>query len=64
LVSKLTSVSKDESKVTELLQEAQLADNEWKEYVHFSPNHYTRVLLAVTKEFSLMLLCWNKGQAT
>lgn len=47
-----------------LLNEARFAKHEWDEYVHFSERRYQRVLLAFDENFSLVLNCWNKSQAT
>jgi cysteine dioxygenase len=47
-----------------LLNDARFAKQEWDEYVHFSERRYQRVLLAFDENFSLVLNCWHKQQAT
>lgn len=61
-----TGVPKDvrNEQLCHLLNDARFAKQEWDEYVHFSERRYQRVLLAFDENFSLVLNCWNKQQAT
>jgi cysteine dioxygenase len=55
----------DMNKIVEiLLKRLHLKDNEWKELCHFDLHRYSRSLMALDKEYSMMLLCWNCKQAT
>lgn len=35
---------------------------EWRQYATWDQEHFTRVLLASTDHFSMVLTCWDKGQ--
>ena len=45
------------------LDRVHFIQSEWTEYVHFSDHNYTRMLLTLNDEFSLMLICWNPNQS-
>jgi len=47
-----------------LLERLVFNESQWKEFVHFDKYRYTRSLVALDSNFSLMVLCWNKGHAT
>jgi len=54
----------DPTHIQNLLRDTEINEEEWKEYVHFSPNRFTRFLLAFNEMVSVMLICWYKGQKT
>jgi cysteine dioxygenase len=35
---------------------------DWRRYIKFNDEHYTRNLIYKEKDFELLLLCWKKGQ--
>eukprot|EP01098_Paradermamoeba_levis_P006953 TRINITY_DN2886_c0_g2_i1.p1 TRINITY_DN2886_c0_g2~~TRINITY_DN2886_c0_g2_i1.p1 ORF type:complete len:818 (-),score=190.86 TRINITY_DN2886_c0_g2_i1:222-2675(-) len=37
---------------------------EWRKYIHFEKARYTRNLVGYDQKFTLLLLCWDKGQAS
>ena len=47
-----------------ILSATHLSPSEWQQYIHFDPHRYTRNLLALTPEFSLLLRCWSPNQRT
>jgi cysteine dioxygenase len=51
-------------KVQATLNRVHFMVSEWQEHVHFSEHNYTRMLLTLKEKFSLMLICWNPGQAS
>ena len=53
--------------VAGLMKKVQLSQDEWTRYCspsHFSEFNYTRNLVYITPQFSLMILCWAPGQQT
>ncbi|GBG30791.1 Cysteine dioxygenase 1 [Hondaea fermentalgiana] len=50
--------------VGHLVERLVLKEREWTEFVHFDAYRYTRSLVALEADFSLMVLCWNTGQGT
>jgi predicted metal-dependent enzyme (double-stranded beta helix superfamily) len=36
--------------------------SDWKKYVKFSDTRYTRTILAKTRDFEFVIICWKKGQ--
>lgn len=50
--------------LTELINSYELETNDWKDFVHFDKNKYTRNLIGLGKEerFGLMILAWGPGQ--
>ena len=35
---------------------------EWQQYAAWDPEHFTRVLLASSPYYSMVLSCWDRGQ--
>lgn len=60
--------SKEKSKaIRRTLAQLELSDEEWRQFaspVHFSEFRYTRNLVYLDEDFSVVVLCWNAGQAT
>lgn len=56
--------SKIAEELTSLIDSYELKPFDWKKYVHFDANKYTRNLIAVGKNnrFGLMILAWGPGQ--
>lgn len=50
------------ARVSELLGAYARAQQDWREFALFSPQHYTRNLVAREAAFELMVLCWGPGQ--
>merc|ERR1711988_842523 len=50
--------------ITDMMNRVQLSEEERKKYIHFSSHRYTRVLVSYNEHYSLMLICWDKGQGT
>jgi cysteine dioxygenase len=50
--------------VEKLVERLALQEHEWREFVHFDAFRYTRSLVSLAEDFSLMLCCWNSGQQT
>ena len=50
--------------VLSLLDNLVLKPAAWESYVHLSPENYTRTLVALEQSFSVVLICWNAGQAS
>lgn len=50
--------------LTELINSFKLESSDWKEFVHFDLNKYTRNLIGLGKDdrFGLMILAWGPGQ--
>lgn len=47
-----------------VLDQIAFSPEEWKQYVHFCPQRYSRNLLLLDEAFSLILICWAPGQGT
>jgi predicted metal-dependent enzyme (double-stranded beta helix superfamily) len=45
------------------LDRVHFVSEEWRDLVHFSDHHYTRMLLTLNEHFSLMLICWRPLQS-
>lgn len=58
------SEATDHETICYLLDSLRFSKKEWDQYVHFSPDQYTRNLIAFNEMFSLVLVCWNSGQKT
>mmetsp|Transcript_34689 Transcript_34689/g.63485 ORF Transcript_34689/g.63485 Transcript_34689/m.63485 type:complete len:208 (-) Transcript_34689:203-826(-) len=54
--------SRLETRVTEMLKAVQFNTMEWQQYASWDPKHFTRVLLASTPYYSMVLSCWDRGQ--
>mmetsp|Transcript_11335 Transcript_11335/g.22111 ORF Transcript_11335/g.22111 Transcript_11335/m.22111 type:complete len:790 (-) Transcript_11335:194-2563(-) len=52
------------NEIGRLVENLVLQEHEWAEFVHFDAYRYTRSLVALEADFSLMVLCWNIGQGT
>jgi cysteine dioxygenase len=63
LVEELKLVE-DESQYKKMVKRLEIPMEEYKPYAHFNQEHYTRNCIARTKEFELILLCWEEGQET
>ena len=48
--------------ISGMLEKEQLQKEEWTQFVTFLENRYTRHLVAHDENFTVLLLCWNKGQ--
>jgi len=35
---------------------------EWRQYAKFKQGHYTRNLIGFDEKFTILLLCWERGQ--
>ena len=46
------------------LQALSLTHEDWRQFVHFDELRYTRSLIAMEENFSVMILCWDKEQGT
>lgn len=51
-----------EAKITHLLQVMSFNPLEWQQYEAWDVDHFTRVLLASTDHYSMILTCWDRGQ--
>lgn len=49
-------------KVKQLLSTMQFRDSEWQEFTNWNESKYTRSLVAHDPNFTVLVLCWNKGQ--
>jgi len=56
--------AKQFTEIGSLVSRLAFQENEWKEFVHFDPFRYTRSLVSLDKDYSLMVCCWNNGHAT
>ncbi|KAL6052534.1 Cysteine dioxygenase [Balamuthia mandrillaris] len=52
----------DATKIWKLVDSFQFHPQEYQAYARFNKQHYTRVLVAQDKRFSLVMACWEKGQ--
>ena len=50
--------------IHDILKGIQFCAAEWRQYVHFNPQRYSRNLLLFDEHFSLLLNCWAPGQGT
>ena len=48
--------------VSDVIANSKLEKQEWEQFVAFTEKGYTRHLLAHDENFTVLLLCWNKGQ--
>jgi len=48
--------------IAALLENYAKNNKDWQEYAHFCPHKYSRNLVARTKMFELIVLCWREGQ--
>ena len=50
--------------LTNLINSFELKESDWKKYVHYDKNKYTRNLIALGRDdqFGLMILAWGPGQ--
>ena len=49
--------------VIQQLMEKYIQNNhDWRDYAHFCPHKYSRNLVARTKMYELMVICWGEGQ--
>lgn len=48
--------------VKNILQNLHFNEKEWRQYAKFSHGHYTRNLIGYDEKFTILLLCWEKGQ--
>ena len=53
-----------ESCVIDILSNANIPVSELERYYSWNDDHYTRNLLAKTKKFEVLLVCWEKGQSS
>ncbi|MEQ8908407.1 MAG: cysteine dioxygenase family protein [Vicingaceae bacterium] len=63
LVEELKEV-KNESEYKKMVKRLNIPLSDYEPYAHFNKEHYTRNCVARTKEFELILLCWEEGQVT
>jgi len=61
---KAALASENKQEVDILMKRLVFTEREWAEFIHFDAYRYTRSLIALESEFSLMILCWNKFQVT
>lgn len=52
----------DIPKIRKMIENFAINPKEWKQYCKWDLSHYTRNLVAYDEHFTLLLLCWNKGQ--
>jgi len=50
------------NRIVALLGEYARTHRDWREFAHFSAQHYTRNLVVREPRFELMVLCWSAGQ--
>ena len=50
--------------IQELLRTVRINDKEWMPYSNFRDHKYTRNLVGFDERFTVLLLCWNKQQAS
>jgi len=50
--------------MTNLMDYVCFQPREWEKYIHFDQDRYTRNLIALDDNFSLILICWHGGQKT
>jgi len=50
------------SQVCKILEQIQFNPKEWEQYSKFENGHYTRNLIGYDEKFTILLLCWEKGQ--
>lgn len=65
LVNDLTHAFETHGKgeiIQQLLEKYIQNNNDWREYAHFCPHKYSRNLVARTKMYELMVICWGEGQ--
>ncbi len=48
--------------IAELMERYIANNSDWREYAHFCPHKYSRNLVARTKMYELMVICWGEGQ--
>eukprot|EP00002_Diphylleia_rotans_P032993 TRINITY_DN6985_c0_g1_i1.p1 TRINITY_DN6985_c0_g1~~TRINITY_DN6985_c0_g1_i1.p1 ORF type:complete len:815 (+),score=132.08 TRINITY_DN6985_c0_g1_i1:56-2500(+) len=48
--------------VKQLLSTSRIQPSEWQQYQTFEHNRYTRNLIGYDENFTVLLLCWEKGQ--
>jgi len=51
-----------EERVTQMLRNMAFNPLEWQQYAQWDHEHFTRVLLASSPYYSLVLSCWDRGQ--
>jgi hypothetical protein len=51
-----------EERVTQMLRVMAFNPLEWQQYAQWDHEHFTRVLLASSPYYSLVLSCWDRGQ--
>mmetsp|Transcript_22738 Transcript_22738/g.40293 ORF Transcript_22738/g.40293 Transcript_22738/m.40293 type:complete len:791 (+) Transcript_22738:324-2696(+) len=56
--------SENFDEVGALMDRLVLEEHEWAEFCHFDAYRYTRSLVSLDKNFSLMICCWNSSQGT
>jgi predicted metal-dependent enzyme (double-stranded beta helix superfamily) len=65
LVNELTYAFETHGKgeiIQQLLEKYTQTHTDWREYAHFCPHKYSRNLVARTKMYELMVICWGEGQ--
>jgi len=50
--------------VARILREYSQRHDDWRRFVHFSPECYTRNLIRASELYELLVLCWSEGQAS
>ena len=63
LLEELKSI-RTEKEYKKIVKRLGIPLRDFEPYAHFSKKHYTRNCIARTKEFELILLCWEEGQET
>jgi cysteine dioxygenase len=63
LVNELKNIESEEE-YKKIVKRLEIPVEEYKPYMHWSKDHYTRNCIARTEDFELILLCWSEGQET
>jgi cysteine dioxygenase len=50
--------------IKSLLRRVRINEKEWRQYTNWKDNRYTRNLVGFDEKFTVLLLCWNKKQAS
>mmetsp|Transcript_127985 Transcript_127985/g.190673 ORF Transcript_127985/g.190673 Transcript_127985/m.190673 type:complete len:799 (-) Transcript_127985:48-2444(-) len=59
-----TSSDVDSNTINDVVNDLVYHEQQWENYIHFSPEQYTRNLLGFTDHYSAVLACWCPGQQT
>lgn len=64
LLAALNETPRHRERYDEILQGIRFGIDEIQKYCHFSPDFYTRNLIARTDDYELLTLCWESGHSS